>query len=89
MLTSKFVSIWTCFEFSFYVPAPDERNYTHWKQTVFYVDAGDNEYLTVKRNEELTGVLTISPNKSNSVSRHNYMYRMFQINREGFLSSQK
>jgi protein arginine N-methyltransferase 1 len=35
--------------------------YTHWKQTVFYL----SDYLTVKTGEEIEGVLTCYPNGSN------------------------
>lgn len=42
--------------------APGSR-YTHWKQTVFYID----DYLTVKANEEITGVFHIKPNTRNNV----------------------
>ncbi|XP_071954725.1 protein arginine N-methyltransferase 1-B-like [Antedon mediterranea] len=41
--------------------APDSH-YTHWKQTVFYLD----DYLTVKRGEGITGVLTMTPNAKNN-----------------------
>jgi len=41
--------------------APDAP-YTHWKQTVFYFD----EYLTVKKGEELMGTINMSPNTSNN-----------------------
>ncbi|CAL1533718.1 unnamed protein product [Lymnaea stagnalis] len=37
--------------------------YTHWKQTVFYL--GDND-LTIKKGEEVDGVLTMTPNKQNN-----------------------
>jgi len=40
--------------------APQCR-YTHWKQTVFYFD----DYLTVKKDEEIYGVMSIKPNKRN------------------------
>lgn len=39
-----------------------ESPYTHWKQTVFYFE--DN--LTVKKNEEITGVFSLKPNERNS-----------------------
>jgi len=42
-----------------------EAPYTHWKQTVFYFNETD---LTVKRGEELTGTVSVQPNKKNSVS---------------------
>ena len=41
-----------------------ESNYTHWKQTVFYL----KEYLTVNRDEEIHGIMAIKPNKKNNVS---------------------
>lgn len=43
--------------------APDSP-YTHWKQTVFYLD----EYLTVKKGEEIVGTVTMRPNENNAVS---------------------
>jgi len=41
--------------------APECR-YTHWKQTVFYMD----DYMTVKNNEEISGVVSVTPNKRNN-----------------------
>lgn len=41
--------------------APDAQ-YTHWKQTVFYFD----EYMTVKKNDEITGVFAMKPNARNN-----------------------
>lgn len=41
-----------------------EAPYTHWKQTVFYFNETD---LTVKRGEEVTGTITMQPNKKNNV----------------------
>jgi len=38
-----------------------EAPYTHWKQTVFYLE----EYLTVKKGEELYGVFRMKPNTRN------------------------
>ncbi|XP_060135011.1 protein arginine N-methyltransferase 8 isoform X4 [Zootoca vivipara] len=35
--------------------------YTHWKQTVFYLE----DYLTVRRGEELYGSISIKPNENN------------------------
>jgi len=40
--------------------APEAR-YTHWKQTVFYLD----DYLTCKKGEEVTGVFSMKPNTRN------------------------
>ncbi|KAK3925795.1 Protein arginine N-methyltransferase 8 [Frankliniella fusca] len=41
--------------------APDAQ-YTHWKQTVFYFD----EYMTVKKNDEICGVFSMKPNARNN-----------------------
>jgi len=41
--------------------APEAR-YTHWKQTVFYLD----DYLTVKHGEEIFGTFTMKPNERNN-----------------------
>ncbi|XP_054153467.1 protein arginine N-methyltransferase 1-B-like [Oppia nitens] len=38
-----------------------ESNYTHWKQTVFYID----DCLTVKRGEEVHGSFQMTPNPKN------------------------
>ncbi|XP_076310909.1 protein arginine N-methyltransferase 1-like isoform X2 [Tachypleus tridentatus] len=38
-----------------------EAPYTHWKQTVFYFD----DYLTVKKGEEVYGVFSMKPNPKN------------------------
>nr|CAB3265170.1 protein arginine N-methyltransferase 1-like [Phallusia mammillata] len=38
-----------------------EAPYTHWKQTVFYL----RDYITAKRGEEISGVLTVKPNDRN------------------------
>ena len=48
------------------VPAPDAP-YTHWKQTVFYLE----DYLTVRRGEEISGSMAMKPNEKNSVSLTN------------------
>lgn len=39
-----------------------EAPYTHWKQTVFYFD----DYLTVKKNEEIYGIFSMKPNARNN-----------------------
>lgn len=58
-----------CHKYVGFSTGPDERRYTHWKQTVFYLDSGDgDECLTVKKNEEIRGILSISPNSRNNVS---------------------
>ncbi|XP_036068454.1 protein arginine N-methyltransferase 8-B isoform X1 [Oryzias melastigma] len=40
--------------------APDAA-YTHWKQTVFYLE----DYLTVRRGEEISGSISMKPNEKN------------------------
>lgn len=45
------------------VAAPD-ASYTHWKQTVFYLE----DYLTVRRGEEIVGSIAMKPNEKNVVS---------------------
>lgn len=45
------------------LPAPDAP-YTHWKQTVFYLE----DYLTVRRGEEIAGTIAMKPNEKNIVS---------------------
>uniref|UniRef100_A0A667YPZ9 type I protein arginine methyltransferase n=1 Tax=Myripristis murdjan TaxID=586833 RepID=A0A667YPZ9_9TELE len=40
--------------------APDAP-YTHWKQTVFYLE----DYLTVRRGEEIVGSIAMKPNEKN------------------------
>ncbi|KAG9342937.1 hypothetical protein JZ751_015153 [Albula glossodonta] len=39
-----------------------ESPYTHWKQTVFYLD----DYLTVKTGEEIFGTINMKPNMKNN-----------------------
>jgi protein arginine N-methyltransferase 1 len=41
--------------------APEAR-YTHWKQTVFYLD----DYITAKNGEEIIGTFTMKPNERNN-----------------------
>ncbi|KAG5845230.1 hypothetical protein ANANG_G00136600 [Anguilla anguilla] len=41
--------------------APDAP-YTHWKQTVFYLE----DYLTVRRGEEIIGSIAVKPNENNN-----------------------
>lgn len=41
--------------------SPDSP-YTHWKQTVFYID----DYITAKKGEELTGKFSMRPNEKNN-----------------------
>jgi protein arginine N-methyltransferase 1 len=41
-----------------------DAHYTHWKQTVFYLE----DSLTCKKNEEIKGSFAVVPNKRNNVS---------------------
>jgi len=52
--------------------APDAP-YTHWKQTVFYLE----EYLTVKRGEEIVGTVSMKPNEKNVVCAITNMLSLF------------
>ena len=50
------------------VPSPSshtapEARYTHWKQTVFYID----DCITIKQGEQLIGTIAVSPNPKNKV----------------------
>lgn len=42
-------------------PSAPDAPYTHWKQTVFYLE----DYLTVRRGEELYGTISMKPNAKN------------------------
>ena len=46
-------------------PAPEAR-YTHWKQTVFYIE----DCLTIKHGEQLMGTISVAPNPRNKVSTY-------------------
>jgi hypothetical protein len=48
----------------FFFPTAPEGEYTHWKQTVFYLD----RYIAIKRGERLQGTFSLSPGKENIVS---------------------
>ncbi|XP_046863440.1 protein arginine N-methyltransferase 1-like [Xenia sp. Carnegie-2017] len=41
-----------------------EARYTHWKQTVFYL----NDYLTVKHSEKIEGTFALKQNSRNNVN---------------------
>ncbi len=51
---------WRLTDFGFAAP---ECQYTHWKQTVFYLD----DYITVYKNEELKGRISMTQNIRNKV----------------------
>ena len=46
-----------------------ESPYTHWKQTVFYIEgtSAADDCLTVQKDEEIVGEFSVSPNLRNFV----------------------
>jgi len=51
-------------------------HYTHWKQTVFYMD----DYITVKKGEEVNGVFHLKPNQRNIVrTAASVLHRLFSL----------
>lgn len=50
--------------YSYFQSLGPESPYTHWKQTVFYLD----DYLTVKTGEEIFGTISMKPNVKNNVT---------------------
>lgn len=46
-------------------PLAPAARYTHWKQTVFYIE----DCLTVKMGEQLSGTITVGKNPKNKVTR--------------------
>jgi len=54
-----------CHKSTGFSTGPDDKRYTHWKQTVFYVDAGGDECLTINKGEEVFGTFKIKPNDKN------------------------
>merc|ERR1719394_229847 len=57
----KEIDIQTCTKEDIPFTSPPEARYTHWKQTVFYLD----DYLTCKKGDEVTGVFSMKPNTRN------------------------
>lgn len=43
--------------------AAPEARYTHWKQTVFYIE----DCFTIKQGEQILGTIKIAPNPRNKV----------------------
>ncbi|KAG5830354.1 hypothetical protein ANANG_G00309670 [Anguilla anguilla] len=56
-------AVWTlwCVSLSLSLSTAPDAPYTHWKQTVFYLE----EYLTVRRVEEIVGSISMKPNEKN------------------------
>ncbi|KRZ08203.1 Protein arginine N-methyltransferase 1, partial [Trichinella zimbabwensis] len=50
-----------CHKATGFSTAPDQR-YTHWKQTVFYLE----DSITIKRGEEVKGTFKVQPNAKNN-----------------------
>jgi len=62
-----------------------EATYTHWKQTVFYFD----DYLTVKKGEEIFGIFKMKPNERNNRDLDfkieiNFKGELSQVHEENF-----
>ncbi|VDP13061.1 unnamed protein product [Soboliphyme baturini] len=60
LVTFFTVEFTKCHKRTGFSTAPDQH-YTHWKQTVFYLE----ESLTVKRGEEICGIFSMKPNSRN------------------------
>jgi len=61
LVTYFTVEFTKCHKRTGFSTSPDQR-YTHWKQTVFYLE----EALTVKRGEEINGIFAMTPNERNN-----------------------
>ncbi|VDN14589.1 unnamed protein product [Dibothriocephalus latus] len=72
-----------CHKYVGFSTGPDERRYTHWKQTVFYLDNGEVDCLTVKKGEDIHGVFSVTPNARNNRD----LDIAIKLNFEGELSS--
>uniref|UniRef100_H2MJ52 type I protein arginine methyltransferase n=1 Tax=Oryzias latipes TaxID=8090 RepID=H2MJ52_ORYLA len=60
LVTYFSVEFTKCHKKTGFSTAPDAA-YTHWKQTVFYLE----DYLTVRRGEEISGSISMKPNEKN------------------------
>ncbi|XP_038590808.1 protein arginine N-methyltransferase 8-B-like, partial [Micropterus salmoides] len=60
LVTYFHIEFTKCHKKTGFSTAPDAP-YTHWKQTVFYLE----DYLTVRRGEEITGSIAMKPNEKN------------------------
>ena len=61
LITYFTIEFTKCHKRTGFSTAPEAR-YTHWKQTVFYL----NDYLTVKGGEEMNGTFAMKPNDRNN-----------------------
>ncbi|CAF98851.1 unnamed protein product [Tetraodon nigroviridis] len=61
LVTYFHVEFTKCHKKTGFSTAPDAP-YTHWKQTVFYLE----DYLTVRRGEEISGSMAMKPNEKNN-----------------------
>uniref|UniRef100_A0A3Q3XAX7 type I protein arginine methyltransferase n=1 Tax=Mola mola TaxID=94237 RepID=A0A3Q3XAX7_MOLML len=61
LVTYFHIEFTKCHKKTGFSTAPDAP-YTHWKQTVFYLE----DYLTVRRGEEITGSIAMKPNEKNT-----------------------
>ncbi|XP_029697879.1 protein arginine N-methyltransferase 8-B isoform X2 [Takifugu rubripes] len=61
LVTYFHIEFTKCHKKTGFSTAPDAP-YTHWKQTVFYLE----DYLTVRRGEEISGSMAMNPNEKNT-----------------------
>ncbi|XP_075898771.1 protein arginine N-methyltransferase 8-B isoform X1 [Nelusetta ayraudi] len=61
LVTYFHIEFTKCHKKTSFSTAPDAP-YTHWKQTVFYLE----DYLTVRRGEEISGSVAMKPNEKNA-----------------------
>ncbi|KAK1887586.1 Protein arginine N-methyltransferase 8-B [Dissostichus eleginoides] len=61
LVTYFHIEFTKCHKKTGFSTAPDAQ-YTHWKQTVFYLE----DYLTVRRGEEIVGSIEMKPNEKNN-----------------------
>lgn len=80
LITYFNVEFTKCHKRTGFSTSPDSR-YTHWKQTVFYLE----DYITAKSGEGMTGTFTMKPNERNN---RDYDFTI-SVEFEGELSSLK
>uniref|UniRef100_A0A671YUC7 type I protein arginine methyltransferase n=1 Tax=Sparus aurata TaxID=8175 RepID=A0A671YUC7_SPAAU len=74
LVTYFHIEFTKCHKKTGFSTAPDAP-YTHWKQTVFYLE----DYLTVRRGEEITGSIAMKPNEKNAVSIVQSHFHVVQV----------
>ncbi|KAA0183858.1 Protein arginine N-methyltransferase 8 [Fasciolopsis buskii] len=64
-VTLLIIDFFCCHKPTGFSTGPDERRYTHWKQTVFYLENGEDDGLNLKKDEQIDGSMSIRPNARN------------------------